>query len=190
MIPAGYLLKRPTFPPEYLRGVPITDVCSASSCVNEDALDLEEGWRQNKFGFANRQDLLWTLADQQGSDVSDAVLFYYEVYDEELESNGSVFDPRGWRPLTLMPTWAPDESPALPTQKEFLGYDVVVFGDGALEHSPLACQEIARQVEVNEHCLIDSLQRAKDAIDAGAFVDCKAGIYRVLAVHRVVQLRR
>jgi hypothetical protein len=39
---------------------------------------------------------------------------------------------------------------------------------------------------VNEHCLLNSLQEAVAAIDAGAFGGgCEEGAYTVFSVHRV-----
>ena len=66
-----------------------------------------------------------------------------------------------------------------------LGYDVVVFED-YLSHSPLSCNSVANELPVNEHCLLDDLEGAVRAIDAGAFGGgCEEGVYTVFSVHRV-----
>lgn len=87
MIPAGYLLKRVVAPPEYLAGAAINDVCSVSHCVNDDVVDVQKVWRHNGFGVANDPETLWSLAPDISPDPG-ATLFYYEAYEEEIESDG------------------------------------------------------------------------------------------------------
>ena len=182
MIPAGYLLKRIAPPPDYLSGANADDVCSVSGCVNDDIVDLYGQWKQNEFGVASTPDILWSLAASDGCDTSDANLFYYEAYEQELDSDGVSFDPKNWRPL--IPSNNSSIPLLVPPKAKLVGYDVVVFGD-TLEHSPLSCQSIAAEVTTNQHCLFKSFEEAKAAIEDGVFVDCKPGIYRIFSVHIV-----
>jgi len=63
-----------------------------------------------------------------------------------------------------------------------VGYDVVVFSD-FLEHSPLSCNHVANIVPVNSHCLFDTFEAAKKAIDTGVFAGrSEDGIYRIFSV--------
>jgi hypothetical protein len=184
MIPAGYLLKRVVAPPEYLAGAAITDVCSVSHCLNDDVVDVQKVWQHNGFGVANDPATLWSLAPDISPDAG-ATLFYYEAYEEEIESDGWSFDPQAWRRLSPVSSAGVDTSVTPPPhqyQVTLLGYDVVVFGD-FLEHSPLSCNHVAAEVSVNEHCLFDTLEAAKRAIDTGAFGGgCEDGIYRIFSV--------
>lgn len=184
MIPAGYLLKRVVAPPEYLAGAAINDVCSVSHCLNDDVVDVQKVWQHNGFGVANDSATLWSLAPDISPDAG-ATLFYYEAYEEEIESDGWSFDPQAWRRLSPVSSAGVDTSVTPPPhqyQVTLLGYDVVVFGD-FLEHSPLSCNHVAAEVSVNEHCLFDTLEAAKRAIDTGAFGGgCEDGIYRIFSV--------
>lgn len=188
MIPAGYLLKRIAPPPGYVASGSIADVCSVSDCVNEDVIDLQDIWAHNGFGVANTPADLWSRLPDLDPDadkaVDDGVLFYYEVYEQEISSDGQAFDPGGWRPLS--PPTAPGVDTAVvppsgPLQAEMIGYDVVVFDD-FLAHSPLSCNGAAKRLPVNAHCLFDTFEAARAAIDAGAFIGSEDGIYRIFSV--------
>lgn len=88
MIPAGYLLKRITIPPGL--DIPcIKDVCSVADCANDTVIKIETYWEDNGFGLASGPNVLITLARKNGIDLTDVQLFYYEAYDEEMESDGS-----------------------------------------------------------------------------------------------------
>lgn len=188
MIPAGYLLKRIAPPPGYVASGSIADVCSASDCVNEDVIDLQNIWAHNGFGVANAPADLWSrLPDPDpgaGKAVDDGVLFYYEVYEREIPSDGWTFDPGGWRPLS--PPTAPGVDtdvtpPSEGLKTQLIGYDVVVFDD-FLAHSPLSCNGAAERLPVNARCLFDTLDEARAAIDVGAFIGSEDGIYRIFSV--------
>lgn len=185
MIPAGYLLKRIVPPPGYLPAERVADVCSLSDCVNDNVVDVQSAWRHNGFGLANDAPTLASMAAAEGVDASDATLFYYEAFEEEIESDGWTVEPGAWRPLTPLPSASVETDVAVPSPAsdvELIGYDVVVFND-FLEHSPLSCNHVAAEVAVNKHCLFDTLDDAKAAIDSGAFGGgCEDGIYRIFSV--------
>ncbi|WP_198354109.1 hypothetical protein [Sphingomonas sp. MA1305] len=126
-----------------------------SDCVNDNVVDVQGAWRHNGFGLASNPDVLASLAAQAGADVSDAALLYFTAYDRELESDGWKFDPSGWRMRSPVTSAAVTDDVRLPASSALilLGYDVVVFGD-FLEHSPLSCNSIAKELPVNEHCCL------------------------------------
>lgn len=185
MVPAGYLLKRVTPPPGWLSTAPIHDVCSVADCVNDNIVDLQTTWQHNNFGVANDAADLLRMAIGAGADIAAATLFYYEAYEEEIETDGWSIDPSDWRPLTAVPSAGVDTSvipPDKSSPRTIIGYDVVVFGD-YLEHSPLSCNSIADKLNVNGHCLLNSLEEAKAAINNGAFGGgCEPGVYRIFSV--------
>ncbi len=185
MIPAGYLLKRTTRPPEWLAAPDVIDICSLSRCVNDDVVDIERGWKHNSFGVANDPELLWRLVRESNVDTAGAQLFYYEAYEQEIDSDDLQERPLRWRPLTQVPSGNVEPSFArTPVNMVLMGYDVVVFGD-YLEHSPLSCNSVAESLLVNSHCLFSTLDQAKEALEAGHFNNCEPGVYKIYSVHLV-----
>jgi hypothetical protein len=188
MVPAGYLLKRVSAPPGWLSGAPIADVCSVADCVNDNVVDVQTAWQHNAFGVANDRETLSRMIVDAGAETDDAKLFYYEAYEQEIETDGWSIDPVGWRTLTAVPSAGVETSvvPPTPSLLTLIGYDVVVFGD-YLEHSPLSCNSIAAELLVNDHCLFGTLEDAKAAIDRGAFNGgCEPGVYRIFSVSVVL----
>lgn len=182
MIPAGYLLKCTDRLPSWLGAEQVVRVCSVADCANENLSDVQAVWRHNGLGVANSLDVIREVA---GPDM-EGELFYYEAYEQELESDGWTFDVGAWRPLTMTPSATEPLAPeSAPENRELLGYDVVVFGD-FLEHSPLSCNSIAETAAVNAHCLFDALEQTIAAINEGVFGGgCEEGIYRILSVSRI-----
>lgn len=187
MIPAGYLLKRTVPPPGWLQsGVShVSEVCSVSNCVNENVVDPSDSWMHNGFGLANDPELLWTIAREGGVDLSGCKLFFYSAYEFELESDGWTFDSLQWQATTRAPSSTIPDNVTIPggdVSLELLGYDVVVFGD-FLEHSPLSCNSIAQQLQVNRYCLFNSFEESKGAIESCKFGDgCEEGTYKIFSV--------
>ncbi len=190
MIPAGYLLKRTTPPPGWLRtkDTKVGEVCSVSACVNDDVVDLLNCCQFNKFGLANSKDLLLNLAKEASIDLKGTSLFFYEIYEQELDSDGWNFDPQRWQSLTLSDASSVenDVSPPEHTDRETkLGYDVVAYRDFP-DHSPLSCNSVATELKTNRYCLFDDFDQAKDAVDSGKFGGgCEEGFYRIMSVHRL-----
>jgi hypothetical protein len=187
MVPAGYLLKRVSRPPGWLPTAGLVDICSVADCVNENVVDLQKVWRHNVYGVANDPRELWSLAALAEPDAAECTLFYYEAYEEEIESDGWTFDPGAWRPLSKIASGVEGDVAALPSllALDLLGFDVVVFGD-FLEHSPLSCNSVAEASRVNKHCLFDTLEDARAAIDSGLFGGgCEEGVYRIFSVSKV-----
>jgi hypothetical protein len=73
-----------------------------------------------------------------------------------------------------------------PGAKVLEGYDVVTFSAGTNpECSPLSCNGLAAEVETNQHCLLTSLEQARDLLEQGQFKDSEPGPYRIFAVYSV-----
>jgi hypothetical protein len=49
--------------------------------------------------------------------------------------------------------------------------------------SPLSCNSLAEKLQVNGHCLFDSFEAAKDALERGQFEHAEPGPYRIIAVY-------
>ena len=189
MIPAGYLLKRVLPPPGWLKSGPthIVEVCSVSDCVNDNVVDIQESWQHNGFGLASTPNILLELARKSTANLAESTLFYYEVYEQEIESDGWVYKFEDWRDVTPVPSSSSRAPVIEPSSANIilLGYDVVTCGD-YLEHSPLSCNSIASALPVNRHCLFDELAKAKEAINTGAFSGgCEPGVYKIFSVSSV-----
>lgn len=190
MIPAGYLLKRVAQTPDWLKPCPahIVDVYSVADCVSSNIVDAQEAWRHNGFGLANSPADLKHLVDDTSSDTSNAKLFYYEAFEQELDSDGWTFNKQHWQPISPVSSAAVKSNVLKPTEAmdiKLAGYDVVVFRD-YLEHSPLSCNSIAQTQIVNGHCLFDDLEQARLAVANGTFGGgCEEGIYKIFSVNSV-----
>ncbi len=191
MISAGYLYKNVEQTPNWLKpGLDhVLEVCSASSCVSENTISPDDGWKHNGFGFANSEQVLIELNKKNQVDLSEARLFYYEAYEQELDSDGREFKKTSWRPVSPLPSAGVEtnvEEPIASARLELLGYDVV-NGEDYLFCSPLSCNSMAKELLVNEHCLFDDLASAIRATEDGSFQGCSQGIYRIFSVHSVAK---
>ena len=185
MVPAGYLLKHVKPPPDWLVGAPVEQVCSVASCMSENVVDPSNEWLHNGFGVANDPGVLTQLLEKEGADPEGAKLFYYEVFEEEIDSDGWTFDRDAWQPLSLAASSSVPVDVSVPPpdlERQLLGYDVVTFGD-FLEHSPLSCNSVAKDLQVNKYCLFNTLDEAKRAIDSGGFGGgSEEGVYKIFSV--------
>lgn len=182
MIPAGYLYKTVWPPPGFLNDATrakLTDICSVSSCVNSDFADYVNFWRHNGYWLFDSPEPMRTIAAEEGIELSETTLFYYEVFENEL-----LDDFRTWRSIKPETSFVTNVTP--PASKRLLGYDVVTFTGGpAPECSPLSCNAMADELPVNEHCLFESFEAARQNLESGVFHDCEPGPYRIFAVYVV-----
>jgi hypothetical protein len=154
----------------------VEKVFSVSACLSEDFCDWIDAWLHNGHWLFDSQTLIQTIASAKGLDLSEATWFYYEAFEEQ-------FDPeRGWHAIN------PD--PSFPVAVERLeglslaGYDVATYSYGNVaECSPLSCNALADEIDVNEFCLIPTFEEAFEAVAAGRFNLSEPGPYRILAVH-------
>jgi hypothetical protein len=184
MVPAGYTLKRVAMRPEWLDAPHVQRICSASTCISKDFAEFTPFWRHNDFWLFDSPAAIRRLVAEHHIEVAGTQLFYFEAYELERLFNGDTA-AGDWAPLKLSGAFPPNvEPPQGPTR--LLGYDVVTWGD-VLECSPLSCNGMASELPTNANCLFDTLEAARTAIDENRFHGCEPGIYRILAVHEVVQ---
>lgn len=176
MIPAGYLYKRISPQTESLKRSGIANIFSLSGCMSKDFLDYVQFWKHNRYWLFDTPDAMKALALQHSADLSQATLFYYEAYEREYDE-----ETRSWSPLPPEPTIFTDVRP--PEKKSLQGFDVVCCGHMSPGCSPLSCNGIANEVAVNRHCLFDSLDQAKQALETGKFEKSEPGPYRIFAVY-------
>lgn len=177
MIPAGYMAKRIYSRPDWLKAPQVLDVYSLSACQSEYFADYIPCWKHNGYWLFDSPDMIQTVAAETRTSLGDARLFYYEVYESE-------FDDNHWTPFIPEPSLPTNVLP--PADKQLEGFDVVTFwARNSPECSPLSCNSLAEELPTNPHCLLQSFDLAKQALEAGRFKDCEPGPYRIFAVYSV-----
>jgi hypothetical protein len=177
MIPVGYLAKRSCKKPEAFGLPDVIDVYSVGSCVNDDFADYVDYWKHNGYWLFDSPEIIRTVARENSIDLEGATLFYYEAH--EMEFTGTV-----WGPFLAEPSFHTDI--IQPPHKTLEGFDVVTFSAGnAPEHSPLSCNGLAKELQTNSHCLLESFDEAKTSLSVGKFKGCEPGPYRIFAVYSV-----
>jgi hypothetical protein len=179
MIPVGYMAKRVVQRPDWLKTDTVADIYSVSGCVSEDFADYITYWKHNGYWFFDSAEVIKSVSNTEGIDLSDSTLFFYEVYEKQYDE-----DEKEWQcfgPETSFETHVVE-----PDRKHLEGYDVVSFyGGTSAECSPLSCNHMAQEIRVNEHCLFRKFDEAKLHLEKGDFKDCEPGPYRIFAVYTV-----
>ena len=165
MIPAGYLYKFVVQRPGWLEAPGVVDICSISGCISQPFADFIKHWKHNGYWLFDSPAIMEEIAMLEGIDLSRAMLFYYEVHDDEFDDRTGA-----WRKFGPEPSFVTNVRK--PRNARCLGYDVATFWAGAgPECSPLSCNSLAQTLQVNAHCLFTSLEQTKQAIDSGDFAN-------------------
>jgi hypothetical protein len=177
-VPLGYMLKRVTPAPAWLAAPAVRDICALSGCISEPFADFIGHWRHNGHGLFDSAAGVCELARSVGAEFAQLTLFYYEAWPQEYHEGSD--------------SWEPLRAPAMPVNVEppaaaqRLGYDVASWSTGSgAECSPLSCNRLAAEIEVNTHCLLDRAEDARELLSQGRFANSEPGPFRVVAVHRV-----
>jgi hypothetical protein len=148
--------------------------------------DVTNHWRHNGFWLFDAPSIMAEIAQTDGIDLTPMTLFYYEAYEFELNDSSS-FSPGEadtWSEIVFndFPT-----NVTLPVAKALQGFDVVTHMSTVADPgcSPLSCNAVALDIAVNRHCLFDTFDQAKAAIDTGRFANCETGSLRIFAVYTV-----
>ncbi len=154
----------------------VEKVFSVSPCLSKDFSDWTDDWLHNGFWLFDDPALIQKIASAKGIDLSKATWFFYEAFEEQ-------FTPDlGWQPITADSSFS--VAVARPEPLFLAGYDVVTYTYGnAAECSPLSCNALANEIEVNEFCLIPAFENAFEAVASGRFNHSEPGPYRIIAVH-------
>ena len=179
MTPAGYMAKRVCTKPDWLGADSVLDIYSVSRCISENFADYINYWKHNGYWLFDSPEVIAELARDYSSDLAGTKVFYYELYELEFREN-----EREWR--LIEPESSFVTNVVVPKEKYLEGYDVVTCSCGnAPECSPLSCNSLASSMRVNQHCLLDSFEEAKQYLEDGRFNDSEPGPYRILAVYVV-----
>lgn len=155
VIDAGYFAKQIEPKPEFLNAPGVREICSVSECISSGPEGWVEHWLHNEFGWFNcAVDAIRVIPSGHESEYR---LFGYRLHPEIFRNGNRV-------PLTIPADVRPE---AIPSTFRSLGFDSLnksmesVLG---LECSPLSCNSMADEIEVNEFCLFPEI----DAAIAGA----------------------
>jgi hypothetical protein len=99
------------------------------------------------------------------------------MYEEEFDDKTNL-----WRPA--LPTFdSPPTNVARPMCPVLKGFDVVSFSMRSdPECSPLSCNSLSEEVTTNEHCLLESLEVARQLLIDGRFRNTEPGPFRIFSV--------
>ncbi|MBX3073297.1 hypothetical protein KF728_14940 [Candidatus Obscuribacterales bacterium] len=181
MIPVGYMLKRIAPRPEWLKAENVVDIFSVAGCASNNFADYTPFWRHNGYCFFNSPVDLEEVAQENSIELEGTTLFYYEAYELEFDF---VDDDTGvWRTYHCVPDWKTDVE--TPQDRTLAGFDVVEYVCGNSPEDSLAscCNEIASACPLNVHCLFNTFEEAKKALESGLFHDHEPGPYRIFAVY-------
>jgi hypothetical protein len=177
MTPAGYLYKFVALRPDWLAAPAVSDLYSISGCISRPFADFIKHWKHNGYWLFDSPAIMEQIATKEGIDLSQAMLFYYDIHDEEFDDRTGL-----WRKFSPEPSFGTNVQE--PRSPRCLGYDVATFwANAGPECSPLSCNSLAETLPVNAHCLFASLEHARQAIDALAFANTEPGPYRIFGVY-------
>jgi hypothetical protein len=151
VIEAGYFVKQIAPKPEAMPVPGVREICSVSECISPGPEGWVEHWRHNQFGWYNRvADALDVVPADQRSNYR---VFAYRLY------------PEMFRKGRRIPVAVPEDVRPEPVPSNFrtLGFDAVSKTPETVlsfECSPLSCNGMASEMEVNEYCLFPDLDAA------------------------------
>ena len=179
MIPAGYLAKHIGSRPDWLKVPHVQNIYSVSCCMTEDFADYTNFWRHNGFWLFDSSDIIHEIAKAHSIDISNTTMFYYESYEDE-------YDERAMKWVKFRPDENFPVSVRVPDDRILQGFDIVPYSmHTSPECSPLSCNALAETVEVNAHCLLNSLEVAKCLLEENDASRFEPGPYRIFSVYTV-----
>ena len=105
-------------------------------------------------------------------------LFYFEVFEKEFDE-----DSHSWVTFSPEPSFVTNVQK--PPHCSFAGFDIASFSYGNIaESSPLSCCRLAETVPTNQHCLLDTLDDARNIIEQNPELH-EPGPYRIIAVYTI-----
>lgn len=180
MLPAGYMAKKVAKGSEN-RLLPerITDIYSVSHCISPPFDENYFHGKINEFRFFDSPGIIANWADENAINLTHCTMFYFEIFEFEFHQSD-----QSWQPYVAQ--GRSRSNVVLPIEKYLAGYDIVSFSEGNLpECSPLSCNALAREIETNCHCLLDSFDQAKSLLEKGHFDNTEPGPFRIFAVYSV-----
>lgn len=179
MQPIGYLYKLVAKRPDWIKAENVSDIFSLSDCISKDFDYYINYWRHNGYWLFDSPEIIKALAEEHSISLDGNHLFYYEAHEEEYD-----YSQARWR--SFSPEASFTTNIQKPEHKTLQGFDVTNYNLGnAHECSPLSCNSLAEIVTTNQHCLFNTYDEARHAIQHGVFTNAEPGPYRIIAVYTV-----
>jgi hypothetical protein len=173
------MLKNVSLRPPWITNTAVTDIYAVASCISDNFANYIEHWRHNGYWLFNKPSDMDSIPAREGTDRSCLTLFYYEVHEQAFDEDSHHWVP--FAPEASFPTEV-----AKPPSARLQGFDIVSFYAGtAPECSPLSCNALGDEIQVNEHCLLATFEEAVTALETGKFANCEPGPFRIFAVYLV-----
>jgi hypothetical protein len=178
MIQAGYMYKKIASRPEWLTCENVTKIYSVSGCTSKDFTNYIPYWKHNKYWFFNDSKDMDIIIDEQKI-MDEFELLFYELFEKEFDE-----EEQAWQEIIGEESFGYDVE--RPVHKEFLGFDIVSYSLGTShECSPLSCNKLCTEVDVNEYCLLEDFDYAIELTESLNEKKAEPGPYRIIAVNRV-----
>lgn len=179
MTPVGYMFKKVVARPDWLKVNDVKEIYSVSGHISENFCDFINFWKHNGYWLFNSPESMEQLSKEENIDLSECILFYYEVFEKQFDENS-----KEWSTFEPEPSFFTHvEKPA---KARLEGYDVTTFSAcTSPECSPLSCNGLATKISVNNHCLFDTFEQAVQSLEAGKFDNSEPGSFRIFAVYTV-----
>jgi hypothetical protein len=177
MIQAGYMYKRIALP-EGLDCKNVTKIYSVSDCFSENFADYIPYWKHNQYWFFDHPEVMDSIIHEQKL-INEFELLFYELYEKEFDEEEQL-----WQEFSGETSFGYDVKS--PSHREFLGFDVVSYSFGTSpECSPLSCNSVCREVDVNQYCLLNDLDYAIQLTETLNDKKAEPGPYRIIAVNKI-----
>lgn len=177
MTPAGYIARKIHTDTQWLDNPVVEDILSVSGCISEVFCDYIPYWKHNGYWLFDSPDVIRALAVEEGIDLSERRVFYYEVHEQQYDDEAGCWQDFG--PESKLKT-----AVRVPREKQLEGFDVVSFStQSAPECSPLSCNNLATTLPVNKHCLLNTFEEARQLVESNALANAEPGPYRIFAVY-------
>jgi hypothetical protein len=168
----GYFPKHTERKPDWLNAAGVEEICSASCCISQGPDDWVTKWLHNEMWVYDTSETAWSVVPDSLRPTFD--LYAYKLFPVLIEGGQQ-------KPLAL------PKINAQPLSTSFmrLGYDAVSRSSGtAFECSPLSCNLMAKEIQINRYCLLDepetAFRKALEFEQSG----CEPGPYLVVEVWR------
>ena len=173
MIVGGYFPKRITPKPETMAAPLVHEICSVSGCISAGPDDWVKIWLHNWWGWFNR--VSHALKAVPPADTSKYRIFAYSLYPEFFRKGKSVS------------VRVPDDVKPEPLHDDFqsIGFDAASKSMETIlgfECSPLSCNSMAVELDVNEFCLFPTLEDAIAGAKRFSEEEPEPGDYYVIEV--------
>ena len=155
----GYCAKKVAKRPDWLKVAHVEEICSAGNCVS----DAPAGWHE----FNPKRNAMWLNQNEEAAinsivepeNSSDFEIFAYKIFTIAFNEEATEILLTKQETKTIEAAKAASNS--VPLDYEFQGYDCIVWSDyGGFGCSPLSCNSMAEEINVNSRCLLDTLESA------------------------------